>query len=76
MALRAAYGADGATHFLSIEGGRKNLSVNRTNLFFKVEVEHDPLETPERLGQEICRQLLRLYGVRQAELSNFTRVEP
>jgi hypothetical protein len=50
--------------------------MNRTNLFFKVEVEHDPYETPERLGQEICRQLLRLYGVRQVEFSNFTRVEP
>jgi len=49
--------------------------MNRTNLFFKVEVEHDPHETPEHLGQEICRYLLRLYGVRQAELSNFTTVE-
>jgi hypothetical protein len=49
--------------------------MNRTNLFFKVEVEHDPHETPERLGQEICRHLLRIYGVRQAELSNFTTVE-
>ena len=49
--------------------------MHRTNLFFKVEVEHDPRDTPERLGQEICRQLLRLYGVRQAELSNFTSVE-
>lgn len=50
--------------------------MKRTNLFFKVEVEHDTDETPERLAQEICRQLLRLYGVRQVELSNFTRVEP
>ena len=49
--------------------------MNRTNLFFKVEVEHDPHETPEHLGEEICRHLLRLYGVRQAELSNFTIVE-
>ena len=28
----------------------------RTHLFFKVEVEHDPRETPERIGQEICRR--------------------
>jgi hypothetical protein len=49
--------------------------MSRTNLFFKVEVEHDAGERPERIGDEICRQLLRLYGVRQAELSNVSRVE-
>jgi hypothetical protein len=50
--------------------------MSRTNLFFKVEVEHEPDEKPERIGSDICRQLLKLYGVRQAELSNFTKVEP
>lgn len=49
--------------------------MSRTNLFFKVEVEHDITEKPERIGEAICRQLLKLYGVRQAELSNFTQVE-
>jgi hypothetical protein len=49
--------------------------MSRTNLFFKVEVEHDPEETPERIGDEIRRQLLKLYGVREVELSSFTRVE-
>jgi hypothetical protein len=49
--------------------------MNRTNLFFKVEVEHDPGERPERIGDEICRQILKVYGVRQAELSNFTSLE-
>ncbi len=49
--------------------------MSRTNLFFKVEVEHDPEEKPERISQEICRQLLKLYGVRSAELSNFTTLE-
>jgi hypothetical protein len=49
--------------------------MNRTNLFFKVEVEHDPEEKPERIGAEICRQLLKLYGVRTAELANFTKAE-
>lgn len=49
--------------------------MNRTNLFFKVEVEHDPGEQPERIGDEICRQILKVYGVRQAELSNFTSLE-
>jgi len=47
----------------------------RTNLFLKVEVEHDPEERPERLAEEMCRQLLKVYGVRSAELSNFTPAE-
>jgi len=49
--------------------------MNRTNLFFKVEVEHDPGEKPEKLGDEIRRQIMRVYGVRDAELSNYARVE-
>ena len=49
--------------------------MNRTNLFFKVEVEHDKDERPERRGEEIVRMLRKLYGVRDAELTNFTRVE-
>ena len=49
--------------------------MSRTNLFFKVEVEHDPGEKPEKLGDEIRRQILRVYGVREAELSNYARVE-
>jgi hypothetical protein len=49
--------------------------MNRTNLFFKVELEHLADESPERVGEEICRQLRKLYGVRNAELSNFTRLE-
>ena len=47
----------------------------RTNLFFKVEIEHDDRETPERLGAEIVRQLLKVYGVRSAELSSSTAAE-
>ena len=50
--------------------------MSRTHLFFKVEVEHDPEDTPERLAEEIRRHLLRIYGVREAELSSFTTVEP
>ena len=49
--------------------------MNRTHLFFKVEVEHDPSEKPERIGEEICRQILKVYGVREAELSHFTTLE-
>ena len=46
--------------------------MRRTNLFFKVEIEHQVDERPERIGEEIRRRLLKLYGVRYAELSNFT----
>jgi hypothetical protein len=46
-----------------------------TNLFIKVEVEVDEEERPEKLGAEICRQILKIYGVRSAELSNFTVAE-
>jgi len=49
--------------------------MRRTNLFFKVVVEHDPDDQPEQLGAEICRQLAKIYGVRFAELTSFTRAE-
>lgn len=49
--------------------------MNRANLFLKVEVEYDQPDSPERIGADICRQVLKVYGVRQAELSNFTVLE-
>ncbi len=49
--------------------------MNRTNLFFKVVIEHDAEDQPERLGREICKQVMKVYGVRSADLANFTRVE-
>jgi len=49
--------------------------MSRTNLFFKVEVEHDPVEQPDKIGEEIGRQLKKLYGVRDVELSNYAKVE-
>jgi hypothetical protein len=42
----------------------------RTHLFFKVEVEHDEEEPPEKIGEEIRRQLRKLYVVRSVELSS------
>lgn len=42
----------------------------RTNLFFKVEVEHDDDESPEQLATEISRQVQRVYGVRSVELAS------
>ena len=50
--------------------------MDRTNLFFKVVIEHDdggPAGTA--WGREISRQLMKVYGVRSAELTSFTRVE-
>jgi len=49
--------------------------MDRTNLFFKVVIEHDAEDLAERLSREICRQLMKVYGVRSAELTSFTRVE-
>ncbi|MGD0362389.1 MAG: hypothetical protein ABSC93_16045 [Bryobacteraceae bacterium] len=49
--------------------------MDRTNLFFKVVIEHDREDDPERLGREISRQVAKVYGVRSAELTSFTRVE-
>jgi len=46
-----------------------------TNLFIKVEIEHDEDENPRKIGGEICRQILKVYGVRAAEVSSFTAVE-
>jgi hypothetical protein len=49
--------------------------MNYTSLFFKVDVEHDAAEGPERIAEEIRRRLLKMYGVRDVELSNFTASE-
>jgi hypothetical protein len=46
-----------------------------TNLFIKVEIEHDDEEKAQKLGAEICRQILKVYGVRSAEMSSFTTAE-
>ena len=49
--------------------------MSRTNLFFKVELEHDADENPQRIGAEIARHLKRMYGVIDVELSNVTTEE-
>lgn len=46
-----------------------------SNLFFKVEVQHDADESPERIAADIRRQIQRAYGVRQVEFTNFTTME-
>ncbi|MBK9166922.1 MAG: hypothetical protein IPM24_05585 [Bryobacterales bacterium] len=47
----------------------------RANVYLKVQIEFDERETPERLGEELCRQLRRVYGVRHAELSGVNSEE-
>ncbi len=44
----------------------------RTDLFLKVEIEHDAQERPEQRAAEICRTILKMYGVLSAELSSYT----
>jgi hypothetical protein len=43
----------------------------RTAVYLKVEVDHEPHEAPEQLAEEMCRRLLKMHGVRSAELSAF-----
>jgi hypothetical protein len=47
----------------------------RANLFIKVEVDYDSAEPPEKLAEHICRQIQKVYGVRNAELSHITPEE-
>ncbi len=49
--------------------------MSRTNLFFKVEIDHDSDESPERIAEEIRQRLIRFYGVREVELSNFSSAD-
>lgn len=42
----------------------------RTDLYFKVDVEHDPDEAIERIVAEIERQIRKIYVVRSVEFSN------
>jgi hypothetical protein len=49
----------------------------RTDVFLKVQIEHDSWERPEDLAEELCRYLRKLHGVRAAELSSYyPHVEP
>lgn len=42
----------------------------RTDLHIKVVLDHDEDERPENLAREVCRAVMRLYGVRSAEVSS------
>jgi hypothetical protein len=44
--------------------------MQRVDLYIKVEIELEEDEPPERIANEICRMLQKLYYVRNAELSS------
>ena len=43
----------------------------RIDLHLKVVIDIDPKDTPEKLASEICRQIKKIYSVREAELTNY-----
>jgi hypothetical protein len=42
----------------------------RTLVYLKVELEHGEDEKIQRVAEEICRRIQKIYGVRSAEVSN------
>jgi hypothetical protein len=44
--------------------------VIRTQLFLKVEFDHEDPRDAQKIAQEIARAVKRTYGVRLAEISN------
>ena len=49
--------------------------MQRVDLYIKVEVELDEEEKPERVANEICRVVQKIYVVRSAELSSIVNKE-
>lgn len=45
----------------------------RYDIYLKLETDVKGEEKPEKLAAEICRQLMKLYGVRSAELVNYVQ---
>ena len=44
--------------------------MQRIHLYLKVVADADDSEKPQRLGNEICRQIQKIYGIRLAEVTN------
>lgn len=49
--------------------------MSRTDVYLKVELDLEEKEKPERIAAEICRMLRKVYGVRQAEVTNMVERE-
>ena len=47
----------------------------RTDLYLKVELDLDEEESVERVASEVCRQIRKVYGVRNAEVSSIVERE-
>ncbi|HYK58865.1 MAG TPA: hypothetical protein VEV85_05495 [Bryobacteraceae bacterium] len=47
----------------------------RADVYLKIELDLDDLEKPERIAAEMCWMLRKIYGVRQAEVSNIVERE-
>jgi hypothetical protein len=47
----------------------------RVDLYLKVELELENDEEPKKVADEICRQILKVYGVRSAETTNYVTSE-
>ena len=49
--------------------------MSRTDVYLKVELDLEEKEKPERIAAEICRMIRKVYGVRQAEVTNMVERE-
>jgi hypothetical protein len=49
--------------------------MQRADLYLKLEIELNERDDARKLGQELCRQLMKSYGVRSAEISNIVEHE-
>ena len=47
----------------------------RFDIHLKIQMEIKADEKPDKLAGELCRQLLKLYGVRSAEMVNYVQHE-
>jgi hypothetical protein len=47
----------------------------RFDIHLKVEMDVNAGENPETLANELCRQLMKVYGVRAAEMVNYVQNE-
>ena len=49
--------------------------MQRADLYLKLEIELNERDDARKLGEELCRQLMKSYGVRSAEISNIAEHE-
>ena len=49
--------------------------MQRIDVYIKVELDLDDKEKPERVAQDVCRMVRKVYGVRSAEVSSMVERE-